>query len=87
MQVITDKLRDDDDAASIENDWKFAAMVRQAHNLAQDLAHNPAYHLAQGLHCTESGRKCSSTIIPNILTANNYYIIQSLQGVTDIPII
>ena len=27
-QVITDKLRDDDDAASIENDWKFAAMVR-----------------------------------------------------------
>ena len=27
MQVITDKLRDDDDAASIENDWKFAAMV------------------------------------------------------------
>ena len=26
--MITDKLRDDDDAASIENDWKFAAMVR-----------------------------------------------------------
>ena len=27
QKVITDKLRDDDDAASIENDWKFAAMV------------------------------------------------------------
>ena len=26
-QVITDKLRDDEDAAAIENDWKFAAMV------------------------------------------------------------
>ena len=34
-QVITDKLRDDDDAASIENDWKFAAMVRYAHDLAR----------------------------------------------------
>ena len=25
--MITDKLRDDEDAAAIENDWKFAAMV------------------------------------------------------------
>jgi len=27
IRVITDKLRDDEDAAGIENDWKFAAMV------------------------------------------------------------
>ena len=26
-QVITDKIRDDDEAGSVENDWKFAAMV------------------------------------------------------------
>ena len=25
--MITDKLRDDEDTAAIENDWKFAAMV------------------------------------------------------------
>ena len=27
IKVITDKIRDDDDAGSIENDWRFAAMV------------------------------------------------------------
>ena len=27
IRVITDKVRDDDEAAEIENDWKFAAMV------------------------------------------------------------
>ena len=27
IRVITDKIRDDDDAATVENDWKFAAMV------------------------------------------------------------
>ena len=27
IKIITDKLRDDDEAGSIENDWKFAAMV------------------------------------------------------------
>ena len=27
LQVITDKIRDDDEAGSVENDWKFAAMV------------------------------------------------------------
>jgi len=27
LRVITDKIRDDDDTAAIENDWKFAAMV------------------------------------------------------------
>ena len=28
-QVITDKIRDDEESASIEGDWKFAAMVRR----------------------------------------------------------
>jgi hypothetical protein len=27
LRVITDKIRDDEDTAAIENDWKFAAMV------------------------------------------------------------
>ena len=27
IRVITDKIRDDEDTAAIENDWKFAAMV------------------------------------------------------------
>jgi len=27
IKVITDKIRDDDEAGSVENDWKFAAMV------------------------------------------------------------
>ena len=27
IRVISDKIRSEDDAASIENDWKFAAMV------------------------------------------------------------
>ena len=27
IRVITDKIRDDEDTANIENDWKFAAMV------------------------------------------------------------
>jgi nicotinic acetylcholine receptor len=27
LRVITDKIRDDDDTAALENDWKFAAMV------------------------------------------------------------
>ena len=27
IRVITDKIRDDDDAATVENDWRFAAMV------------------------------------------------------------
>ena len=27
IRVITDKIRDDEDSAAIENDWKFAAMV------------------------------------------------------------
>ena len=27
IRVITDKIRDDDEAAAVENDWKFAAMV------------------------------------------------------------
>lgn len=27
IRIITDKIRDDEDTASIENDWKFAAMV------------------------------------------------------------
>ena len=25
--MITDKIREDDEAGSVENDWKFAAMV------------------------------------------------------------
>ena len=27
LRVITDKIRDDEETAAIENDWKFAAMV------------------------------------------------------------
>ena len=27
FKVITDKIRDDEESASIEGDWKFAAMV------------------------------------------------------------
>ena len=27
LRVITDKIRDEEDTAAIENDWKFAAMV------------------------------------------------------------
>ncbi len=27
IKIITDKIRDDEEAAAIENDWKFAAMV------------------------------------------------------------
>lgn len=27
IRVITDKIRDDEEAAAVENDWKFAAMV------------------------------------------------------------
>jgi nicotinic acetylcholine receptor len=27
IRVITDKIRDDEESAAIENDWKFAAMV------------------------------------------------------------
>ncbi len=27
IRIITDKIRDDEDTAAIENDWKFAAMV------------------------------------------------------------
>ena len=27
IRVITDKVRDDEEAAEIEGDWKFAAMV------------------------------------------------------------
>ena len=27
LKVITDKIREDDESGSIENDWKFAAMV------------------------------------------------------------
>ncbi len=27
IKVITDKIRDDEESAAIENDWKFAAMV------------------------------------------------------------
>ena len=27
LRVITDKIKNDEDSASIENDWKFAAMV------------------------------------------------------------
>ena len=28
LRIITDKIRDEEDTAAIENDWKFAAMVR-----------------------------------------------------------
>ena len=27
LRVITDKIKDDEDSAAFENDWKFAAMV------------------------------------------------------------
>ena len=27
IKIITDKIRDDEESAAIENDWKFAAMV------------------------------------------------------------
>ena len=27
LRVITDKIKNDEDSASIENDWKFVAMV------------------------------------------------------------
>ena len=27
MQVITDKIRDDEESGAVESDWKFAAMV------------------------------------------------------------
>ena len=27
IKVITDKIKDDDEAGNVENDWKFAAMV------------------------------------------------------------
>ena len=27
LQVITDKIREDDESGHVENDWKFAAMV------------------------------------------------------------